>query len=328
MLSPRVSICIPTFDRLSYLREAVASARAQTFREIEIIIGDDGDSADLRAWCLSQAAEDARVRYEKTPARLRLAGNWNFLASLARGEYLTFIGDDDRLLPTFVERLVMSVPAEHSSVAVAFSNHFVIDADGHRLIDESHKMTRVYGRATLRRGPVENASALVWSNSVPMLASIIRAGEVRRLGFKNDINTPEIELFARMASEGAQFLFVDDYLAEYRVHAESESARGLTLDRLAEHLERVDVSKRDEPAKREGLSSILVAGVAIRLQRGDIQGARSLGSSPYYPRYTANARAGAQRLILALPDAVVARFYGPLRRLSRSIRQIRWSRPE
>lgn len=327
MPSPRVSICIPTFDRLTYLREAVASARAQTFHGIEILIGDDGESAELQAWCLSQAAEDPRVRYQRTPARLRLAGNWNFLAGLARGEYVTFIGDDDRLLPTFVERLVEKAPAEASSGAVVFSNHFIIDADGRRLVDESYKMTRTYGRGALREGPVENAPGLVWSNSVPMLASIIRAREVKRLGFKNDINTPELELFARMASEGARFLFVDDYLAEYRVHPQSESARGLTLDRLAEHLERVDVSKDDEPAKRDGLRSILVAGVAIRLQRGDIQGARSLSSSPYYPRETTNARAWAQRLILALPDALVAPIYGPLRRLYRSMRQTRLGRP-
>lgn len=321
---PRVSICIPTFDRFAYLREAVASARAQTCPDIEILIGDDGESDELRAWCLLQVADDPRVRYHKTPRRLRLAGNWNFLAGLARGEYVTFMGDDDRLLPTFVERLLESVPEQASNAAVVFSNHYLIAAGGRRLVAASYDNTRLYRRTDLRAGPVANTSALVWSNSVPMLASIIRVEHVRRLGFKSDINTPEMELFARLASEGGRFIFVEDYLAEYRVHAESESARGLTLDRLAEHLERVAVSQDDEATKREGLRPIIVAGVGIRLQRGDVQGARSLGSSQYYPRGITDGRASAQRLLLTLPDGLIALVYPSLRRLERSVRQ-RWS---
>jgi hypothetical protein len=194
------------------------------------------------------------------------------------------------------------------------------------LLAESQETTRLYGRTALRGGAVTNAPALVWSNSVPMLTSMIRAEDVRRLGFKNDINTPEIELFTRMASEGAGFLFVDEYLAEYRAHAASESSRGLTLDRLAEHLERVVVAKDDEMAKRECLSSFLIAGVGIRLDRGDVQGARSLSFSPYYPRYTADGRAWLQRMILALPDPLAARIYGSLHWLNRTIRPGRRSR--
>src|SRR5205814_1844652 len=136
--------------------EAVASARAQTVQDIEILVGDDGDSVELRSWCLSQAAADPRVRYQKTSGRLGLAGNWNFLASRAQGELVTFIGDDDRLLPAFVEQLVRAVAAQSFPVAVVFSNHFVIDGAGHRLVAESLAMTRHYGRAALRAGPVAN----------------------------------------------------------------------------------------------------------------------------------------------------------------------------
>ena len=318
---PRLSICIPTFDRFSYLREAVASARAQTFADIEILIGDDGNSSQLRAWSESQAAEDPRVRYLKTPERLRLAGNWNFLAEQARGEYVTFMGDDDRLLPAFVERLFAAISATDPSAAVVFSNHYLIGADGRRLITATYANTKLYHRTGLCEGRVQDAAALVWSNSVPMMASMIRVENVRRLGFKNDINTPEMELFTRLASEGARFIFVEDYLAEYRVHAESESARGLTLDRLAEHLERVEVSHDHEEAKREGLRPIMIAGVGIRLQRGDVQGARSLVSSRYYPSASADARALMQRLLVKLPHGLIAHAYPSLRRIERSVRQ-------
>jgi glycosyltransferase involved in cell wall biosynthesis len=326
VVGPRVSICIPTYDRLHYLREAVTSARAQTLTDIEVVIGDDGSSADLRAWCLAQAVEDPRVRYLKTPGRVRLAGNWTFLADHARGVYATFIGDDDRLLPTFAERL--SAEADRSSTSgrpidVVFSNHYVIDAEGRRLTAESEEATRSYGRGSLRTGPIAHSQALVWRNAVPMLASIVRTDIVRRLRFKSDLNTPELELFVRMASEDSRFSFVDDYLAEYRVHAASETSSGLTIDRLAEYLQDVPVAADAELAKTRCLTKILVGGVGVRLRRGDVSGARALRASRYYPRDLLNKRALAQRLLLSLPERLIAPVYAELSRLRSSPRDRR-----
>jgi glycosyltransferase involved in cell wall biosynthesis len=319
--SPRVTICIPTFERLTYLREAVASARAQTSQDIEILIGDDGNSSDLRAWCLAQAAEDGRVRYQKTPRRLGLAGNWNFLAGLASGDYLTLIGDDDRLLSNFVDRLLSEVAS--ADIAVAFSNHYVIDSRGNRSSSDSRDLTARYGRSELKPGLVDDAARLVWRNAVPMLASIVRTRDVRRLAFKTDINTPELELFVRMAAEGARFAFVDDYLAEYRVHSGSATSGGLTVDRLAEYLEAVDVPPQIEALKRECLEPLLVGGVGIRLTRGDIEGARALRASQYFPRSRRSPRIVMQGLMFALPSAWVRPAYVSLGKIGRSIQRAR-----
>jgi glycosyltransferase involved in cell wall biosynthesis len=303
MSPPAVSICIPTFDRLAFLQEAVTSARAQSLANIEIVISDDGHSTGLRDWCLSQVAVDGRVRYYKTPRRLGLAGNWNFLANMAAGDFLVLMGDDDRLLPCFVERLLATADAD-----VVFSNHYLIDENGRRLHYESQLATRRYSREGLRPGAVEDPQMTVWKNSVPMSSSIVRTSEVRRLGFKEDINTPELELFVRLASDGGRFVFVGDYLAEYRVHAGSETSTGLKIDRLAEYLEQIDVSAKAEPIKRALVGAMLVRGVGIRLARGDVPGARALRASRSYPRVD-NFRSLAQRLLLALPDAKAAAFY-------------------
>jgi glycosyltransferase involved in cell wall biosynthesis len=315
---PLVSICIPTFDRLGYLREAVASARAQTLRDVEIVIGDDGESAALRAWCLAQSAEDSRVRYAKTPGRLRLAGNWNFLAGLAVAEYSTFIGDDDRLHPTFAQRLVEG--ADRCGADVVFSNQCIIDGAGELLPAETTATTKRYGRDSLTAGLVENAHSLVWANSVPMSASIVRTTIVRRLGFKTDMNTPELELFARMAVEGARFAFVDDYLADYRTHAMSETSAGLMVDRLAEHLHAIAVPTEAEAEKRTFLRSLLVAGVGVRLRRGDVEGARALRANPYYPRLALDPRPWAQSAILALPAPLVPLVHSFARALVEIVR--------
>ncbi len=312
MSLPAVSICIPTFDRLAYLQEAVSSARAQSLPNIEIVIGDDGSSVELREWCLSQAAVDGRVRYHKTPGRLGLAGNWNFLARLAAGDFLVLMGDDDRLLPRFAERLVATSDAD-----VVFSNHYLIDQSGRRLEHETRLATKRYSREGLRQGTLGDPEVTVWKNAVPMSSSIVRTSEVRRLGFKEDINTPELELFVRLVAEGGRFVFVGDYLAEYRVHPGSETSSGLKIDRLAEYLEQVHVSTEVEPIKRALVGTMLLTGVGIRLGRGDVPGARALRASPSYPR-AKDFRSLAQGLVLALPDAQASTLY----RLLLSCRQL------
>jgi glycosyltransferase involved in cell wall biosynthesis len=320
--SPRLSICIPTFERLGYLQQAVASAQAQTADDVEILIGDDGDSGDLAAWCRAAAVADARIRYQKTPRRLRLAGNWNFLAGLARGEYLTLMGDDDRLLPEFAARLLREADAG-GKTDVVFSNHHVIDGLGRRSEEKARDMTAHYGRGELAPGVLPDPEPQVWRNAVPLMASIVKAEPVRRLAFKNDINAPELELFVRMAAEGARFAFVPDYLAEYRSHEGSETSSGLTIDRLAEYLEAVDVGAEVEPAKRACLAPLLVGGVSLRLRRGDVEGARALRRSRYYPISMGEPRALVQRLVLKLPDALASTAYASLRRVDQTLKTLR-----
>jgi glycosyltransferase involved in cell wall biosynthesis len=310
---PRLSVCIPTYERLAYLREAVASAQDQTLSEVEILIGDDGESRELRAWAEATASNDPRVRYLKTPERLRLARNWSFLAQRAQGEFVTLIGDDDRLLPTFAERLLAEVKPE---VAVVFANQYFIDADGKRL-ESSESLNKHYGRSELRPGVLPDARVAVWRNSVPSSSSIVRTSDVRRLDFKADINTPELELFARLAGEGVRFAFVPEYLAEYRHHAGSETASGLTVDRLAEYLAPIAVPAEVEPVKRARLEQLVLAGVTMRLGRGDIAGARRLRELGYYPTREALGVRAAQELCLALPDPLAAAVFRNLRDAAR-----------
>lgn len=275
-----VSIAVPTLERLHYLKEAVASARAQERARVEILIGDDGRDESLRRWCMEQAALDERVRYLRHERRLGLAGNWNALADAAHGEYLVIVGDDDRLLPRFVRTLLSAATPQTS---VVFANHYLIDGQGRRLEAESVECTRTYARDALPAGRVADAAAVAWRNSVPVCASLIRTADVRRLRFKEDLNTPEIEFFIRLANEGCGFAFVPEYLAEYRTHPHSATAAGLRSERLAPYLIGLPAPAAAEAHKRRFMASLLADAVGRSLQSGDREAARGFLRSDYYP---------------------------------------------
>ncbi|MGI8891208.1 MAG: glycosyltransferase family 2 protein [Chthoniobacterales bacterium] len=280
-----VSIIIPTFDRPRYLGEAIESALAQTYRDVEVLVFDNGNLPETLAVGEEAAQRDLRVRFRRNEHNLGMSGNFNALAAAARGEFLIAIGDDDRLLPSFVERLVGAMTP---SARVAFSNHYLIDSDGRRLEPESVAYNQRYSRDTLPPGLLQSPQAAAWRQSIPMSASLLRTADMQRLRFREDLNAPDTEYFIRLATEGADFVFVPDYLMEYRVHLGAESVSGLWSEQLVECLTPVAVKAEVEPYKRQFLTPMVVNGVSRCLQQGNMEMARKLLHNKYYPRRNRN----------------------------------------
>ena len=188
------------------------------------------------------------------------------------------------------------------------------------------RLTRQYGRDLIPAGAVSNAAEVVWRNSVPMSASLLRTGDVRRLRFKEDLNTPEIELFVRLAEEGARFVFVPEYLAEYRSHPQSATSAGLMSERLAERLLQIRVAPEAEGYKRRFMAPLLVNAVSRCLQQGRREAARAFLESEYYPRPLrrgggrVSTRAAVSFLVQGACAALPARVGCPVYRLVQKVK--------
>ena len=103
MMQPKISIIIPTYNRSGLLTQAVRSVQAQTFRDWELIIVDDGSTDDTRAVAGKMARDDARIHYVYEPNAGQAAARNKGVES-ARGEYLAFLDSDDVYLPENLEK--------------------------------------------------------------------------------------------------------------------------------------------------------------------------------------------------------------------------------
>jgi glycosyltransferase involved in cell wall biosynthesis len=150
MSRPKVSIIIATKDRPEWVGRAVQSALSQTEPAIEVIVVDDGSREPL-----TLPIQDQRVRIE----RLERSGGPNAARNrgigVARGEYVTFLDDDDVILPDYVADSLAGIRASTLPPPVAImSPAQAVDPQGRKITVRGHNppLPRGESRYVLRAG--------------------------------------------------------------------------------------------------------------------------------------------------------------------------------
>lgn len=99
-----VSIGLPVYNGLPYLKKAIESILAQTYPNIELIITDNPSTDGTQALCEEYAKRDHRIRYIRHKTNIGACENYNSALQAARGEYFNWVSFDDFLAPQYVEK--------------------------------------------------------------------------------------------------------------------------------------------------------------------------------------------------------------------------------
>ncbi len=116
---PKVTIMIPTFNQAEFIGQAIDSALAQTYSNLEIIVGDDA-STDTTQEIVAKIT-DSRLRYLRNPNNIGRTANYrNLLYRHSTGDYVVNLdGDDYYTDPEFLTRAVELIDVEENVVMVA-----------------------------------------------------------------------------------------------------------------------------------------------------------------------------------------------------------------
>lgn len=115
---PRSSVVMPTHDRQDLLHRSIGSVRSQTFGNWELIVVDDGSRDDTRR--IVSKMGDPRIAYVwQENSGVSAARNHGI--SLARGEYIAFLDDDDEYLPEHLAVLDRELSALGDPVCLAYT---------------------------------------------------------------------------------------------------------------------------------------------------------------------------------------------------------------
>nr|WP_265445844.1 glycosyltransferase [Flexivirga meconopsidis] len=243
------SVVIPVHNCAGYLAEALPEVLDQLGGDdrAEIIVVDDASTDDPEA-VVRELGRD-QVRYERNPRQLGAIGTFNRGISLASGELVHLLHGDDEVLPGFYPAVAAAL--DGTTAVAAMCRTVDIDAAGNRL-----RESRSYRRGTgVWPGAFE---AFVRSNRVRAPGIVVRRSAYEQFGtFREDLpHAADWELWTRLARSGP-VVFVDEVLAAYRKHGESDtSARMRTGANIIE---------------RESALSIISQHVDVRRRRTTIR---------------------------------------------------------
>ena len=117
MSRPRFSIVVPTRQRPHTLPYTLATILNQDHDSFEVIVADNASSSETRA--VVEAINSPKIRYVRSDSPLTIAANWMRGLAATRGEWITYLGDDDGLMPSAL-RDVDAIIATHAVESIGY----------------------------------------------------------------------------------------------------------------------------------------------------------------------------------------------------------------
>lgn len=233
---PLVSILIPVYNRREIVKEAIASALSQTYKNIEIIVVDncstDGTYEELLR-CYGEHSEYAKiVRPYQNETNIGPVNNWKVCLEKARGKYVKILWSDDLIGSKFVGSSV-NVMEKDDTVGMVFSSCFVFRGNNLKLGHSLYKLengTGRYDRDVFYKGMFQDEIALPVSPGCAMFRreDVVILNDIpNRLGINCNANGAGIDLLIMLQAmeKHENFYFFEDILSFFRWHEGSITAQ-------------------------------------------------------------------------------------------------------
>ena len=168
---PKVSVITAAYNHVKFIRQSVESVQAQTFRDFEHIVIDDGSSDGTATILESFGNQITYVRQENSGAHASI----NRGIRMSSGEYIAVVDSDDAWLPNKLERQVAVLDAAPDA-GMVYSLAYFIDGDGNRQ-DESWLMGTPFD------DPSQVFEELLQRNRIPVVTALMRRKCLDDVGF-------------------------------------------------------------------------------------------------------------------------------------------------
>lgn len=218
--TPKVSIIIPVYNGSNYLKEAIDSALAQTYSNIEVIVVNDG-SDDNGATEKIAKSYGVRIRYYKKENG-GVAAALNYGIEKMTGEYFSWLSHDDLYARRKIELQIIQLMKEKSRKTIISCNTKILFPGGIK------KKTKIDEHAFKYLDIFLSSSAMVGLNGCSLL---IPKDAFTTVGLFNEslLYTQDYDLWFRMQKQ-YRFVLLDKHLVISRAHPEQGSV--LNIDHM------------------------------------------------------------------------------------------------
>lgn len=222
---PKVSVCVPTYNRSDYLTYSVNSVLNQTYGDFELIICDDGSTDDTPG--VVSSWEDLRLNYIRHPHNIGRSRNMRSGFEAAKGEYFIKFDDDDGLTPEFLAKTV-AVLDNNPKVDFVCTDHWVINSKGERDEGATKENSAKWGKDNLQEGIIPDLTRETFQKqSLQVGSTLFRRNCLQEVDYMRPEadGCEDFDLLVRLSLAGKIGYFLPELLMEYRFHGKQTSLR-------------------------------------------------------------------------------------------------------
>ena len=185
---------MPVHNEARFIDASLMALRRQDYANLEILVGDNASTDDTRAICERHAAEDRRIRIERSETNIGALGNFRRVLERASGPYFMWASGHDLWSPNLVSACVAMLEA-HPRACLAFPSSRWIGADGQLL-------PRASGWSDTRgMQPAARLFTILWGNMHPILG-LMRLSQLRACAPLPDLTGADLVLLAELSLRG------------------------------------------------------------------------------------------------------------------------------
>lgn len=212
MSNPIVSICIPVYEQLEYVKRLLDSIIIQDYKNIEVIVSDDSLNNEIENLCAEYKSK-LSIRYFKHRPSLKTPKNWNFALDQAIGEFIMLMHQDDYFAKTNSINIFLNEFRKNKNLGFAFSQN-----------------TPMYDNGKLVQGVRRDKKIINdLKNKVDYLVDIFVIGPPSNVMISKRIQTRYDERFiwlvdvdycVRMIESGVEYSYINEHLVTIGMHGE------------------------------------------------------------------------------------------------------------
>lgn len=221
---PKISIIVPVYNVEQYLKKCIDSILIQTFKNIEVILVNDGSTDNCGEICDEYLSKDPRVRviHQKNEG---LSEARNAGINIAKGEYIGFIDSDDWIEPTMYEILYSLSIKYNADISTCLIKHHGKNQKSN--IEKSVNQVQVFNS--------QEAIERLYNNS---LSGFIACNKLYKRNLFEDIKYPKGRVYEdaavmyRLFDQASKIVFINEQLYNYNHRDQSITRSGFSEKRF------------------------------------------------------------------------------------------------
>jgi len=209
MSEPKISICIPVYQKPEYVIRAIQSIAKQDHKNVEIILSDDSPSSDLKL-AIQPYISELDIKYYHNQPALKSPINWNNALDKATGDFYMLLHQDDWLESDKALSIFLKAFSENPSVGFVFCKNTAIQPDG--------QIITLQAMPSLLKGMSKRPHHILRANVIGPPSNTMLRKEISIRYDESYIWLVDVDYYIQLLTKGYQYQYLDQHLVSIGLH--------------------------------------------------------------------------------------------------------------